>query len=287
LTRRPRTYLAVLAALALVTVGACGGSSGTPTAPPISDPNEIITKALSGGQATTTLHLKLEITGAVKTAGLGDQAAVLGNELTLDGAMLEGDIDVANQAAHLTFSAPKLAALGNQTISGDLIIKDSNLYIKAAPLLPKYMKSPLGSLTEGLPVSVPTAGASALSGLTDQIAEVRKSLQDAGAKSTLVGTEQVDGRNAYHVNISVPLDKLNSQLAGSGVDAAAQMKIDSASVDMWTYTDSNQLAKVQIKGASSTVGNVGMTITMTKYGAAVKIEAPAASDIQESGSLNL
>jgi hypothetical protein len=58
------------------------------------------------------------------------------------------------------------------------------------------------------------------------------------------------------------------------------MKIDSASVDVWIYKSNYQLAKIQIAGASSTLGNLTMTITITNYNAPVTIAAPAASDVQ-------
>jgi len=57
------------------------------------------------------------------------------------------------------------------------------------------------------------------------------------------------------------------------------MKIDSASAGIWIYEDSYQLAQVQIAGASSAVGNLSFTMTLTNFDEPVTITAPAASDI--------
>jgi hypothetical protein len=98
-----------------------------------------------------------------------------------------------------------------------------------------------------------------------------------------VGIEQIGGKNAYRIKLSVPLDKLNSDIAGAmtgaKVNPALKMKIDSASVDMWIYQDTYQLAQVQLAGSSSTVGDLTFTMTLTNFDQPVTIDAPAASDI--------
>ena len=61
--------------------------------------------------------------------------------------------------------------------------------------------------------------------------------------------------------------------------AATTMTIDSASVDFWVYKDSSRFAQLEIKGASSSFGNIDLTLTVTNYDQPVTIAAPAASDI--------
>ncbi len=247
------------------------------------DPSSIITQVLSSGQGTTSFHIKIEVTGTIKAAALKGAAGSAGGGLTsdlkLDGTAIEGDVDVANQAAHISLTVPPIAMLGNVPLTGDLIAKDSILYYKVSLLGPKYTKTDLGSLKDSLPVTVPSADPSALTGMADQIAKLRQQLDAAGVKATLVGVEQIGGKDAYHISISVPLDKINTEIAAAAASEAPGMKIDSASVDIWTYKDSYQLAKIQIAGASSSLGNLGMTITITNYGAPVTVTAPAASDI--------
>jgi len=305
LIRLPRPALAIFAGLVVVFASACGSSAATPGAGGTSgpaggtiapagasaavnpnDPSSIITQVLSSSEGTTSFHIKIEVSGTIKAAALESVAGSASpgsaptSDLKLDGTAIEGDVDVANQAAHLSLTVAPIAMLGNVPLTGDLIVKDSVLYYKVSLLGPKYTKTDLSSLTSLSPVAVPTPGASALAGVTDQIAQIRAQLDQAGVKATLVGVEQIGGKDAYHISLSVPLDKLNAEIATAAASAAPGMKIDSASVDIWTYKDSYQLAKIQIAGASSSLGNLGITITVTNYGAPVTVTAPAATDIQ-------
>jgi hypothetical protein len=297
LIRLPKPALAVFAGLVVVFASACSSSGATlpppagsanpagASAAPVgasagpagasaavvdpNDPTSIITQVLSSTQATTSFHIKLEVSGTIKAAALKDAAGSAGAGLTsdmkLDGTSMEGDVDVANQAAHLAVTVAPIAALGGVPLTGDIILKDSNLYYKVSLLGPKYTKMPLGSLTSGLPVTVPTAGPSALAGVADQLAQMRKQIDDFGAKATLVGVEPIGGKDADHISISLPLDKINSQIAAAAASAAPGMKLDSATIDFWVYKDTYQLAKIQIAGASSSLGNLGLTITITNY----------------------
>jgi len=305
LIRLPKPALAIFAGLVVVFASACSSSAGTPAVAPgggssapagsvapavasaavnPNDPSSIMTQVLSSGQSTTSFHIKIEVSGTIKAAALksaaGSSGAALTSDLKLDGSAIEGDVDVANQAAHLSLTVAPIAMLGNVPLTGDLILKDSVLYYKVSLLGPKYTKMALGDLTGGLPVTVPTPGPSALAGVADQLANIRQQLDAAGVKATLVGVEQIGGKDAYHISLSVPLDTLNAEIATAAASEAPGMKIDSASIDLWTYKDSYQLAKVEIKGASSSIGSLGISITVTNYGAPVTITAPAASDVQ-------
>jgi hypothetical protein len=294
LIRIPRRALALLAGF-IVVAGACSGASATlpggksgpggstgPTVNP-QDPSSIITQVISGGPDVKSFHIKIEVKGTIKGDALSGADSSLGalslGDIKLDGTAVEGDVDVANQAAHLTLTVPPILALGNVPITGDVILKDAALYYKVDLLGPKYTKTDLGSLTSGLPVAVPTPGASGLAGVQDQVNKLRQQLDDAGVKATLVGVEKVGGKDAYHISLSVPIDKLNEQISGAAASAASGMKIDSASVDFWVYKDSNLPAKVEIKAASSSIGNLDLIVTVTDYDKPVTVTAPPASQI--------
>ena len=304
--RLPKPALAALTGVVLIFASACGSSASTPgaagpSAPAGStgapagasaaatldpnDPNSIITQAISGSSAVTSFHIKLTVTGTVKAAALaqaGSAAGGLGAGLTgdmkLDGSSIEGDVDVANQAAHLTFSLPTMA------LSGDLILASNVLYYKVSALSPKYTKmdlgslgSSLGALSSSLPVAVPTAGTS-VADLTGQLDQMRSALAAAGVKATLVGVEQIGGKSADHINVSLPLAMINAQIAAAASPSPAPV-IDSASVDVWIYTDSYQIAQFEAKGASSTLGNLDITVTVSNYNQPVTIAAPPASQV--------
>jgi hypothetical protein len=296
--RVPRPALSLLAGLIVVVASACsssaatfapGGASG-PTGSPAAaasaanpnDPNSIITSALSGGSAIKSFHIKVEVSGTIKKEILqgeaGSSGAAITSDVKLDGTAIEGDVDVANLAANLSFNVPPMAMLGNVPLTGSLIVKDNVLYYKVSLLGPKYTKMDLGSLsglTSGLPL--PTPGAAATMSLTDELTQLKAQMDAAGVKVTLVGVDKIGGQDADHINISLPLDSINSEIAASSPSPA--VSIDSASIDVWIYKANYQLAKVEVKGASSAIGNLDFVLTITNYDAPVTINAPAASDI--------
>jgi hypothetical protein len=53
-------------------------------------------------------------------------------------------------------------------------------------------------------------------------------------------------------------------------------------VDFWVYTDTNRLAKAEIKGASSAIGTIDIVLTITNYDQPVTVSAPAAGDVNPS-----
>jgi hypothetical protein len=288
----------------LVAAGACSssaatpgpaGSNGAPASGAAGDPNSpdgIITNAISGGTDIKSVHLKIEVGGTIKAAALkaagdstGGLSGALTNDLKLDGTSVEGDIDVVNQAVNLKIAVAAIPEFGGVPITGELIVKDQAMYYKISMLGPMYTKMPLGSLTQGLGVNVPlpTPGASALAGVTDQIAEMQKQLQEFGAVAKLVGVEQIGGKDANHINVALPIDKINSQLAGAAGSSPdpdlANMKLDTAAIDFWIYKDNSQLAKITLAGGSSVAGNLALTITLTNYDVPVSIAAPPASQV--------
>lgn len=295
MTRVRRTAFAVLAGFVLVAAGACssGGSTNSPAAGSTgtasvnqSDPNAIITSVINGGSDIKSFHIKIAVSGTLTKealqAELADEGITVTSDVKLDGTSVEGDVDVANSAVHLTANVPALPMFGNTAITGDLILVDNVLYYKASLLGPKYSKMDLSDLTSGLPVAIPsvlpTPGASEMSSVTDEIDQLRTEMQQEGVTATLVGTDQIGGQTANHINISVPIDKINAEIAAEA-SGGPSMTLDSASVDFWVYQSNNRLAQIEIKGASSALGNIDLVITITNYDQPVTITAPDASQI--------
>jgi hypothetical protein len=268
-----RPALGALAGLVLVVASACSSPAATPA-----DAGTIISQVINGGSAVKSFHLKLTVNGTIKMAGLGAAGASTGGltgDIRLDGATVEGDVDVTNQAAHLTLALPSMA------VSGDVIVAGGSAYYKLSYLglsPSKYTKQDLGSLTSMSPVAIPTPGASALAGLADQVGQVRTALTAAGVKATTVGLEQIGGKDADHITVSLPIDTLNKGIASQAGSTAP--KIDSASVDLWVYRDGSRIAQIEVKAASSTLGNVDFVLTISDYDKAVTITAPSADQVQ-------
>ena len=313
---RNRSALAAAAILVAVVASACssssatfpaGGSGGAPgasagasagasTVNP-NNPQSIVDHVLGNGmqlvggsQVVKSFHVKATLNGTIKASGLSglsqSAAGLVTSDIKLDGTALEGDVDVVNKAAHLSFNMPGLQALGGTPISADIIYIGSAVYVKTDLLGAKYNRldaSSLGGLTSALPVSVPTAGASTLANVGNQVTSIQQQLQDAGAKATLVGTEKIGGKDAYHVNISLPSDKINSMIAAKASPSAAPLTVDSVSIDLWAYTDTYNLAQLEVKGAASALGNLDLIVTVTNYDQPVTVTAPDPSAVQTFG----
>jgi hypothetical protein len=301
---------AALTSLVIIAAAACGGSSATPApggttapgqsaAPAATDASSLISQALSGGADVKSFHIKLTVAGTISAAAMAAETDdPTATAVKLDGTSLEGDVDMANGAGHIAVTLPALAQLGGVAISADLIVVDQALYAKTALLGDKYMMLDLSSLSSmagalplpSIPVALPSAGASAdLSAVTDQLAQIQQQLDAAGAKATVVGTEQIGGQDATHVNVTVPVDWINQQITTSEASATdtpppglAGAKLDAATFDVWIYKSNNQLAQLHLTATSAVVGNIDVMLTMTNYDKPVTISAPPASEISST-----
>ena len=115
--------------------------------------------------------------------------------------------------------------------------------------------------------------------ISKSVESLKAQLDEAGSKATLVGQEKIDGRDAYHISVTVPTSYINKQLGALG-STTGGMTLDSASMDYWVYTDSVNPAKIVINASSAAIGTVGVTVTLTKYNQPLTITAPPASEIE-------
>jgi hypothetical protein len=260
--------LKVFSAAALAfAFAACSSSSGTPTAPPMTDPNLIITTSANGMVGVQTVHLEVAATGSINLSGLGSSGSALGGSaIKLDGSTVSGDVDIQKRALRISASLPTLMGL-----TADIIQVDGYQYMKYSLGGPKYTKSDIELLA--------TAAPGASMDISKTVDSLKSQLDAAGSKATLVGHDKIDGRDAYHISVTVPTSYINQQLGALG-STTGGMTLDSASLDYWVYSDSTNPAKIDLKASSASIGNVALTVTMTKYNQPVTITAPPASEIQ-------
>ena len=265
-------------------VGACGGSPATngavnnaannptnnptlaPTPTPLpTDADSLLTRAITSSAKIKSLHLSLQLSGTFDLSKLGNGAS---NGLSkLDGTTLTGDIDVTNKALDLKFNTPILKGL-----SGEIIVVNEILYYKTSLTGAKYKSTSLANASLPLPSAKP--GALASLSLADGIAQLRQSLTEAGVTVEMVGVEPIAGQDAYHFALTLPLDKINTALAGQ----STKLKLTSAAADFWLYTKDLTMAQVVVKvvGAAS---NLSLILTLSNYDAPVSITAPPASQV--------
>ena len=292
MTRLQRTAISILAGLVLVTAGACSSSSGTSGpnggGPAVngSDPNSILAALLANASSIKSFHLKVTASGTIKSAALADTSAgdAISGDLKLDGATIEGDVDLANSAADVKISLPAVPVTADQTVpeSGEIILVNNVAYYefgitgatgaKFSKLDLSSFGSTLGALSSGLPVSKPSAGASAMNPNA-----LQSVLAQSGVTMKVVGTDNIGGQDAYHIAFTLPLAMINAGLSAEA--SGAPVTIDTLSLDVWIYKNNVRPAQAEFKEGSSTIGNVDLTVTITNYDKPVTVNAPAAGNI--------
>jgi hypothetical protein len=151
---------------------------------------------------------------------------------------------------------------------------DGYQYMKYSLAGPKYTKSKASDIE-----LLATAAPGASMDISKAVDSLKSQLDEAGSKATLVGQDQIDGRGAYHISVTVPTSYINKQLGALG-STTGGMTLDSASMDYSVYTDSVNPAKIVINASSAAIGTVGVTVTLTKYNQPLTITAPPAGEIE-------
>jgi hypothetical protein len=254
--------LAVLVASAAVVVGAC---SATPAAPAITDPKEILTKSVLAMKDVKSFHFKAEVNGEVKLDLSGQGAA--GGALNLQGTTAEGDLDIANKKAKISFAAPALFGAAGEVVQ---IGKDT--YTKVNVLGDKYQKS----TSEG-----DDAG-SAAEDPQKAIQELNDLLNKPGFAPTKQADEKCGDKDCYRVSLNMTSAQLGEAIPG-GLGGASAPPEGSGTLDLWVQKDNLRPAKLAVSINAAEMGTVTVNVTFTNYDAAVTIEAPPADQVQAEG----
>jgi hypothetical protein len=236
----------------------------------------IIARSLSGLQDVRTLHVEARLDGFINVeavSGLaGGSLAGLSGPMKLDNSSLSGDVDIAHQAVRISVTVPSLFGL-----TEDVIVVDGYAYVRSSLNGDKYGKTRTSAV---LPAASLAPSASA--DITGIVAAFKAAMETAGVTATLAGRDKVDGRDAYHVAVSIPKDKLNQAIASAGGDDVAGMTVDSVALDYWAYVDGLQPARVEAAASSSSLGRLNLTVTLTKYNEPITITPPPDSQVRAS-----
>jgi hypothetical protein len=271
LTRFQRPALTVCAVVLALAAAGCNNSSVTPSPTAVTDPNEIVALSLTNMEMAT-FHVEGAIAGSVNISAIG---ALMGGlpiglsgSIKLDGSTLNGDVDMPKQALHVKATFPSLFGL-----TADAIVSDGYAYFKGPMPGAKYSKTKLSG-------SLITASASPDEELlfAAAVEEFKSRLEDGGVTATLAGREEIDGRDAYHLIVTVPAALSNDLWAEFGLTASG-ISATMDPVDYWVYFDTLQPAKVRLKVSSADLGNLDLTLTLTKYGQSISIQAPPADQV--------
>jgi hypothetical protein len=249
-----------LATAATVAFGAC--TAAPPAAPALTDPKDILTKSVATLKDVKSFHMHADVTGTVKFDLTGGNN---GSSLDLKGTSADGDVDIANKKAHVSFGAPAL--LG---VTGDLIAIDKTTYTRISLIGTKYTKQ----------VSDATDPSGAAANPQQAIDEITKFLNTPGVAPTKLADEKCGDKDCYHVSMNLTSDQLNGVTGGLGSSAPT----GTGTVDVWVQKTDLRPAKMTVGANMGDQGNLSVAVTLSAYDAAVTINPPADADIAPTAS---
>ena len=267
----PRRFLLSLAIVATI-LTAC---AGTPAAPALTDPKDILTHAASSLQDLKTVHLKLGLSGKVAPGLVTGTTG--GSQLDLTGSSLEGDLDLPDGETHIAVAVPALFG-----ISADLVATGGIAYIKTSfDTDGKYRKLDLTALKNSLPLpsglALPSpAGSgspdpSAAAAMIDQL----KAVLDQLPVPTKLADDRIADQDCYHVQEKIASTDLPQ------TSAALSAVPWTLTADVWTRKSDYRPARIVLLVDAGTEGSLTFTIDLTNYDAPVTVTAPAADLISD------
>jgi hypothetical protein len=175
--------------------------------------------------------------------------------ISLDGVTAEGDIDFANQRAHIIGGAPGIPGL-----SGELIVYEVYSYIRAYGATRYEMVG-----TSTLPID-PTGSAGPLFVVSQMVAVAN----DPGSNPVLVGMEAEPGGTCYHIRVTVTQSALNDKLASLEVVQA----LGSGKLDLWITQGDFQLERLEFSTSDPNAGTAAARLLLSNWNSVSPIRQP-------------
>src|SRR5512146_185109 len=243
----PRRAIALVAVLFLG-LAACGGNAG----PTISDPKEIVTKAVEAMQKAKTVHLDATIDGTLDSGILGGGQ---GADITLTGTLMNADVDLAAKKLHMTATVPAMLGL-----TADIVVVGADTYTKISLSGDKYQKS--------------TTAASASSDPLAAIAQIKAFLDRPEVAATKKDDASCGSKRCYVVAFDLTADELKTLVPGTDLGDGT------IGVSILVETDTLDPAAVNVAAKGSTLGDLTLKVTFSAWDKPVTIAAPPADQVQ-------
>ena len=253
-----RFKAAALRLLALgIVLAACG-----PSAPALSDPNEIISQGMKATGEATSFHVDIQLTGTLSIEQTG-------GSFNLDGTSATGDFDVPNKLARLTFNAPGILGL-----TGEVIQIGSDSYVKTSLTGTQYMKS------------TTTAAGSVQTDPDEILNQVSGFLDKEGVETAKQDDVDCGDAKCYAVTLTVPTSVMAEAGSSSGVDIGEFLG-DAVVLNLQFDRNTLRLTRVATDIDAGDVGTFGLAVTLSKYNEGVQVSPPPSDEITEGNGLDL
>lgn len=253
-------FVGALAAFAIA-----GGQS-------LTDPAEILTRGAEATSEADSFHMALTGTGTITDPDTGAN-------MPLDGVRVEGDVDIAGEAAHVTFAVPFLLGL-----SGEAIVLGEDVYLLSSLTGDKWVHTP--ATRESSPSPEPTDPAE----IADKVAEF---LATEGVSAEKLHDKECGEDTCYHVRLTI-----SEEAKAAHPDAMPDMGEygsflpDAAFsgpmvVDLLFDRDSLWLRQVSTSAADPESGDASLTLTLSEYNEPFDIAAPPPDEVTKEGEFPL
>ena len=259
---RHRSIRLALGASVLAVAAACGG--GTPAAPALTDPVDILVQSVQTLDDVKSFRADVAVSGTVNVDAMGTGQA---QELPLDNTTAQLEVDVANKNAKASFSAPSLFGL-----SGELIQIGTTSYTKTSLSGPLYQKSE----------SAEAGAVDEATNMTDEdVAQLREQLSKPEVAPTKGDDVACGDKQCYQVTIDLTADELQS-LSGDlpTEEIPADLADANVAVTFQVEKDTLRPAGIDITADLGSQGNVTINVDFSNWDEAVSIEAPPADQVQ-------
>lgn len=256
MSRIPRRIAPALAAATLL-LAACGGAG----APVISDPKEIVTQGLEAMGELDSVHFVVALDG---TASVQD----LGGEMDLSGTEASGDLDLANERAHLEFAVPAMFGL-----SGEVVQIGRDSYLRTSFTGETWSHS---TLDENDPVGDVTDPAA-------QLARVRAFLDKEGVELEKLADADCGEETCYAVRLTIPAEVLAEASPGAGMDPG-ELVGEALVLDLLFDRDDRWLTQASTRIVAESVGELTLTLTLSAFNEPVEVETPPEDQVTEGGN---
>ena len=252
MTRRIATLIVI--AVTLV------GCASAPAVPEITDPKEILSKALTAMGKVKTLHLEAEVSGAVKLDLLGRGEA---SEVRLTGTSGDADVELAGPRIRANFILVGF-------IDGEVIQVGDTSYVRTSQTGDKFQMT-TGAAT-GLPTATnPLEALGAVQAFLD-----RPELSPARIADASCGE---GNRACYQVEIELTGAEI-AGLAGEVPSALGDFAQGSIRFVVGVEKDSLRIGRLILAVSAGQLGTLELAMNLSKWDVPVTIEAPPADQVE-------
>ncbi len=240
----------------------------------LTDPAEILTRGAQATAHADSFHVSMSVEGTVVDADTGDP-------VPLDGVSVDGDVDIAGEAAQVTFALPMLFGM-----EGEAIVIGEDVYLLTAMAEGQWLHLPASPEDEETdPAKEPP---------TDQeIADkVNEFVTTDGVGVSLLADQACGDDTCYHLQVSISAEAIAARhgdmpdMEMPGMGGAGELLPNPefsgpAVVDLLFDKNGLWLRSVVVASEGEN-GNASVTVDLSEYNTAFDITAPPADQVIEA-----